>query len=211
MAELNITKKKLSILLSQLKEFEKSDTRLEQYPTDPEIAAESLWFAMMQGDVKGKIIADLGSGTGILGLGALMLGARKACLIDIDSEAIELGVTNQKLLEEKTGMQLKASFSAGDINVFSQETDTVIMNPPFGTKQKSKDAQFLLKSTTIAPVIYTFHKASTKKYIDKLIKENGYKTTHYKEYDFPLKQTMLQHKKRIKRIRVGMWRIEKNS
>ena len=204
-----MSKKEISILLSKLKVFDDPSMRLEQYPTDPEIAGEALWFAFMQGDIKGKVIADLGSGTGILGLGALVLGAKKAFLVDIDTKAMELAMKNKGFLEQETGKEFEAVFSAGDINVFDEKADVVIMNPPFGTKNEKADTMFLLKALGVADVVYSFHKASTKDYIDKLINENSRSITHYQEYDFPLKQSMPQHKKRIERIKVGFWRLEK--
>ncbi|HHE36649.1 MAG TPA: DNA methylase [Candidatus Woesearchaeota archaeon] len=204
-----MTKKELSILLSQLEVFTKPSLRLEQHPTDPEIAGEVLWFAYMQGDIKDKIIADLGSGTGILGLGALLLGARKAFLVDIDTEAMNLAMKNKKFLEGITGKRLGVVFIVRDINLFDERADVVIMNPPFGTKKEGADTSFLLKAMSISRVVYSFHKASTKEYIDEVVKDNGFSITHYKEYDFPLKMSMPQHKKKIEKIKVGLWRIKK--
>ncbi|MBU1198247.1 MAG: METTL5 family protein [Nanoarchaeota archaeon] len=205
-----MSKKELCILLSKLSVFADPSMRLEQYPTDSEIAGDCLWFADLQGDIEGKTIADLGSGTGILGLGALVLGAKKAFLVDIDTKSMELAMKNLAFVEEQTEKHFNAVFSAGDVIVFDEKADVVIMNPPFGTKNENIDTQFLLKAMTIAPVIYSFHKASTKDYIDKLVADYGFKTTHYKEYDFPLKQTMEHHKKKIEKIKVGLWRISKN-
>ena len=141
-----MTKKQLSILLSKLKVFEKPSMMLEQHPTDSEVAGEALWFAYMQGDIEGKTIADLGSGTGILGLGTLLLGAKKAYLVDIDQEALCLAMQNKTFLEEEAGQKLNATFSAGDISMFDEKADVVIMNPPFGTKNTNADTLFLLKA-----------------------------------------------------------------
>lgn len=204
-------KKEISILLSKLKVFDKPELRLEQYPTDPEIAGEVLWFAGMQGDVKDKVIADLGSGTGILGLGALVLGAKKAFLVDVDTKAVELAMKNKAFLEQETGKSLNAVFVAGDVNVFDEKADVVIMNPPFGTRNKKIDSAFLFKAMNIADIVYSFHKASTKEYIDKLVADNGFIVTHYQEYDFPLKMSMPQHKKNIEKIKVGVWRVRQVS
>jgi len=204
-----MTKKQLSILLSKLKVFEKPSMMLEQHPTDSEVAGDALWFAYMQGDIQGKAIADLGSGTGILGLGALLLGAEKAYLIDIDPEALCLAMQNKDFLEQETGQKLNAIFSAGDIAVFDEKADVVIMNPPFGTKSTNADTLFLLKAMDLAPVIYSFHKASTKGYIDRLVSESKFQTTHYQEFDFPLKKAMEHHRKAIERIRVGFWRLKR--
>jgi putative methylase len=204
-----MTKKELSILLSRLKLFDKPEMKLEQHPTDSEIAGEVLWNAFMQGDVEGKIIADLGCGTGILGLGALLLRAKKAFLVDIDSAAVELAMQNKAFLENETGEKLNAVFCAGDIGVFDEKADIVIMNPPFGTKNENIDTAFLLKAMDLVRVIYSFHKASTKSYIDQLVSESKFETTHYIEYDFPLKMSMAHHTKKIEKIRVGLWRIQK--
>lgn len=204
-----MSKKEVCILLSKLKVFEGPDVRLEQYPTDSEIAGEALWFAFMQGDIEKRVVADLGSGTGILGLGALLLGAKKAFLVDIDTNAMGLAMANQEFLEKETGKKLCACFSAGDINVFDEKADVVIMNPPFGTKNEKADTMFLMKAMNLANTIYSFHKASTKDYIDRLVADNGFTTTHYKEYDFPLKQSMEHHKRRVEKIKVGLWRIKK--
>ncbi|MBN2051994.1 methyltransferase [Candidatus Woesearchaeota archaeon] len=204
-----MTKKELSILLSRLRIFDKTEMMLEQHPTDSEIAGEVLWNAYMQGDVEGKVIADLGCGTGVLGLGASLLGAQKVFLVDIDAEAVELAIQNKTFLEQETGNRLNAIFSAGDIAVFDEKVDVVIMNPPFGTKNKNIDTLFLLKAMDLANVIYSFHKASTKDYINQLISESKFETTHYFEYDFPLKKSMPHHTKKIERIKVGLWRTRK--
>lgn len=202
-------KKELSILLSRLKTFDNPSMKLEQHPTDSEVAGEVLWAALMQGDVQGKVVADLGCGTGILGLGALLLGAKKAFLIDIDAEAIELAMQNKVFLEGESGQKINAAFSAGDIGVFDEKVDVVIMNPPFGTKNESIDTVFLLKAMDVAKVIYSFHKASTKQYINQLISESPFEATHYVEYDFPLKMSMPHHRKKVERIKVGLWRLKK--
>ena len=83
------------------------------------------------------------------------------------------------------------------------------MNPPFGTKNKNVDTIFLLKAMNLARIIYSFHKASTKDYIDRLISESNFETTHYQEYDFPLKMSMIHHTKKVERIKAGLWRIKK--
>lgn len=204
-----MTKKELSILLSRLKVFDKPEMKLEQHPTDSEIAGEVLWNAYMQGDIQGKVIADLGCGTGILGLGALLLGAKKAFLVDIDARAVELAMQNKAFLEQETGQKINAVFSAGDISVFDEKADVVIMNPPFGTKNENIDTVFLLKAIDLARIIYSFHKVSTKDYVDRLVSETKFKISHYQEYDFPLKMSMAHHTKKVERIRVGLWRIQK--
>ncbi|MBN1793162.1 methyltransferase [Candidatus Woesearchaeota archaeon] len=204
-----MTKKALAIELSRLRVFEHPKTNLEQYPTDSEIAAEILWNAYMKGDIKGKVIADLGAGTGILGMGALLLGAKRVIFEDIDPDALKVARENKALIEQENSVRFDADFQAGDVIEFDEDVDIVIMNPPFGAQNTKADTMFLEKAMQAADVIYTFHKASTKEYINSYAASNGYETTDYWEFDWPLKNTMAHHTKRIERIKVGGWRLEK--
>jgi len=71
------SKSGLAVILSSLLSFKSPKIKLEQYETPSEIAADVLWNAHMNGDLVDKTVADLGSGTGVLGLGAVLLGAKK--------------------------------------------------------------------------------------------------------------------------------------
>jgi predicted RNA methylase len=47
--------------------------------------------------------------------------------------------------------------------------DTVIMNPPFGTKQKGADMEFLRAACRLARTsVYSLHKSSTRAHIQKV-------------------------------------------
>ena len=118
-----ITKSRLAIKLSKLKSFESPKIRAEQYMTDSETAAEMLWFAYMRGDISGKTIADFGCGTGILGIGAILLGAEKVFFIDNDEDAI-------KICKENLGNEKKGEILSSDVASFDKKSDVVIENPP---------------------------------------------------------------------------------
>src|SRR3989344_9496721 len=94
------SKSRLAIELSKLKVFEQPDLATEQYPMDSEHGAEVLWDAYFKGDIENKTVADLGCGTGILGIGALLLGARLTYFVDSDEEAIKIAKENLKKFEE---------------------------------------------------------------------------------------------------------------
>jgi hypothetical protein len=52
--------------------------------------------------------------------------------------------------------------------------DTVIMNPPFGTKIKGADMQFLRAAASLSPgQIYSLHKSSTRSHIQKVALRSG--------------------------------------
>ena len=199
------SKARLAIELSKLHVFDAPDVSAEQYPTDSEVAAEALWNAYYLGDIEGKTIADLGCGTGILGIGAMLLDAAKVFFVDNDANALSIAKKNHALYEDMK----EAVFLEQDVQEFTQKVDIVLENPPFGTKQKHADKEFLLRAFTLAPVIYTFHKATSKDFLKKIAEDNNFKVTHYWEFDFPLKATQLFHKKRIHRIKVGCWRLER--
>jgi putative methylase len=199
-----MSKKELAISLSKLDVFSSPKIMEEQYPTDSNIAADILWFADLVGDIENKTIADLGAGTGILGIGCIIMGAKKVFFIEKDSKAIQtlqanldkFDLSNYKIIED-------------DINFFEEKVDLVVQNPPFGTKKKHVDIEFLEHAMSISNKIYSFHKAETKDYIDQFIHKKAFRITNYFEFDFPLKNSMDQHKKKVEFIKVGCWRIEK--
>ena len=208
------TKKQLAIMLSKLKVFEKPDTRLEQYPTDSEIAAEIIWWATYKGDITGKVIVDLGSGTGILGLSALAMGAKKVFFVDIDEKALEIAKENLVYVEKELGQKLgqKAEFVNKNVLEFEEKADVVMQNPPFGIQGKRHaDKEFLDQAFKIAPLVYSLHKAESQGFIKSFSDDKGYETTHYWEFKFPIKMTMKHHKKKIQRVPVGCWRIQRQT
>jgi len=202
------TKKELGVYLSHLKVFENPKWKLEQYPTDSEIAADIIWHANIVGDFKDKIIADLGCGTGILGIGALIAGAKKVYFIDIDSSAINIAKENLKKVEEEYVVG-EYEFINSNIEDLELSADIVLQNPPFGVKDDHADRRFLLKAFKTGKVIYSFHKLESKGFINALSEDEGFEVTNLFEFDFPLKQTMDYNKKKIQRIRVGCWRLQK--
>lgn len=201
------SKSRLAVVLSKLKGFEKPKVKQEQYMTDSEIAADILWNAFMDGYINGKIIADLGSGTGILGIGALLLGAKKVFFVEHDEEVMAIAKENYKSLVDK--MKGKAVFVLSDVKDFSTKVDVVIENPPFGTRGKHADRDFLVEAMRLAPVIYSIHKKTSKMFIEAFSADKGFYVSKYKDYEMPLKATMAFHKKRIQRIKVGMWKLKK--
>jgi len=205
------SKSNLAILLSKLRIFEAPKLKVEQYTTDSEIAAAVLWQAYYLRDIENKTIADLGSGTGILGLGALLLGAKKVFFVESDKSSIQTLELNLRFLEEKicTKLVKKAIFLNKDIKDFNKKVDTIVQNPPFGTKQKHADKIFLKKAFSLANVIYSFHKFETEGFVNSISKENGFEVTHLWKFDFPIKSTYSFHRKRIQRIKVGCWRMKK--
>jgi len=204
------SKSGLAVLLSRLKGFSDPDFKLEQYQTESEIAAEMAWNMFYRREIQGKVVADLGCGTGMLGLAMLVLEAKKVFFVDIDEKAIEIAKENLDFVEEKLGVKLKekAEFVVGDVTVFGDKVDLVVENPPFGIQGKRHaDKAFLEVAFVIAPIVYSFHKVESKSFIAKFSDDKGFKIDGYWEFDWPLKQTMKFHRKKIQYIQVGCWKM----
>jgi len=204
-----MNKKQLSILLSKISSFEKQDVKLEQYPTDPNIAAEVLWDAYLKGDIEDKLIADLGCGHGILGLGALVLGAKKVIFVDIDKNALDVAKKNKIALEKELNKKFETMFLHENVRSFKKKVNVILQNPPFGVKKSHMDKLFLLKAMEMAPVIYTFHKLSTEKFIKKITADYNYKIKQKYVFNFPLKKSFWFHLKSVHYIDVCCWNLVK--
>jgi putative methylase len=198
-----MSKRKLQIELQKLDQFKQLDISKEQYTTPGNIAAEVLWQAYMLGDIEDKKVLDLGCGTGVLGIGALILGAKETVFIDIDDKALE--VTQNNI--EKLNLE-NSSYIHDDINNIHVKGDTIIMNPPFGTKQKHADKTFLEKAIQIGKVIYSFHKTNTLDFVKAFCRDNKREITHKWDFKYPLKQSYDFHEKKIKDIEVSVVRIQ---
>ena len=204
------SKSQLAVALSRLKGFEEPNVRQEQYATDSEVAGHMLWNAYMLGDIEGKVVADLGCGTGILGIGAILLGAKKVLFIDMDKKALESAKSNLLQVESESSIGKLGEFICQGISEAKVKAETVIQNPPFGTKIKHNDAVFLEKALEIAPVVYSLHKSESKAFLEGFSAKNNAKITHIWDFKFPLKATMKFHRRQIRRIDVSCFRFEKN-
>ena len=204
------SKSSLAIALSELKGFEKPKVMLEQYPTDSEIAADVLWQAFLKGDLQ-KVSVDLGCGTGLLGIGALLLGAPAVVFVDVDEDALKTAKENLEFVEKKYGITLKkkARFICSDIKNIDEKFELVLQNPPFGVQKEHADRAFLERAFEIAPIVYSFHKIESKEFLEQFAKDKGFKITDAWVFDFPLKASMEFHRRKIERIKVGCWRLEK--
>ena len=202
------SKRDLEVVLSKLKGFEKPSLTLEQYPTPSNIAAEWAWNMALKGEVAGKVIVDAGCGPGIIGLGLLLLGARKIIFIDKDPGTIQICQQNYEKIKEEYEVGA-AEFIPHDFSLFDGEADLVVQNPPFGTKQEHADKRFLEKAFATAPIVYSMHKWSTQKFVEAICKDFGFEITDIWRYEFPVKAVFAFHEKPVQIVDVGLWRMEK--
>ncbi|MDP3918489.1 MAG: METTL5 family protein [Nanoarchaeota archaeon] len=205
-----MSKKELEIILSQLLDFANPKVNLEQYLTDAGIAADALWNAYQNQHIKGKVIADLGCGPGIFGLGALILGAKKVHFVDMDKDVLNITKENKKIVEKIVGRKIYCVFHNINVKDFQEKVGVVLQNPPFGVKKTHHDKIFLVKAMDLSNIVYSFHKLSTKDFVDKVVNDNGFKVKHFYTYEFPIKKQFWFHMSKVKNIDVGCWCIVKS-
>ncbi len=199
-----LTKKQLAIQLSKLAVFEKPKMKLEQYPTDSEVASIVLWDALMKGDIVGKKVADLGAGTGILGIGALLLGAAYVYFVEKDTDAVAILRANLLPLRVQNYTILQM-----DVSVFQDSVDSVFQNPPFGTKQAHADKPFMEKAFSLGKIVYSFHKTATDAFVRAIAGDHSFTIAEVYHFAFPLRQTQAYHRKKIECIEVTCYRLVK--
>ncbi len=193
-------KKQLEILLERIDGFNKPIPEMEQYVTPASVAADMLYLAYLHGDVSGRDVCDLGTGTGMLAIGAALLGARSIG-VDIDKDALKVARANA----QRIGADVE--FVCGEISsVALRRIDTVIMNPPFGAQKASiGDRAFLSKAKETANVIYTLHNRGSEGFIRGFVEPCTVEEIY--RIPFPMKRCFEFHSKDIRTIEVELYRI----
>lgn len=195
---------------------------------------------------------DLGSGTGMLSIGAAFL-CDVVIGVDCDPDAIEVARENASSVDledtvdfvqakvtlkssnkevagrrrnraeggGRSGRGRRGSQSSSQTKLLLAEgvedgiplknncVDTVLTNPPFGTKMNAGiDTQFLLTATRLARrAVYSFHKRSTRAFLTKIVGEWGYKVEIAAEMEFDIPQMYSFHQRKNKDIEVDLLRI----
>uniref|UniRef100_A0A1J3IEL4 Methyltransferase-like protein 5 n=1 Tax=Noccaea caerulescens TaxID=107243 RepID=A0A1J3IEL4_NOCCA len=201
--------KQLEGLLGDLEQFSNPKVELEQYPTGPHIASRMLFTAENSyGDITDKVVADFGCGCGTLSAAAALLDA--ACVIgfDIDPQSLETATLNAEELE------VEIDFVQCDITKLELKgkiVDTVVMNPPFGTRKKGADMEFLSAAMKVASqAVYSLHKTSTREHIKRaaLRDFNAKSAEVLCELRYDLPKLYKFHKRKEVDIAVDLWRFE---
>lgn len=191
-------KKQLEMMLERLEGFERPSFQKEQYATPASVAAEMLFLAAMRGDL-GKV-CDLGCGTGMLAIGAALMGA-SAIGVEIDGMALSTARRNASKLD------VDVDFVRADVSRLALKgIDTVVMNPPFGAqKASSGDRAFLKKAIETAKTVYSLHNLGSERFIKSFVKPCVVEEIH--RVAFPLKRCFEFHSQDVRVIEVELYRI----
>jgi putative methylase len=208
MSDMIRKKRHLEMVLEGIPPHPSPRVDLEQYSTPSKIAADLLWNAAAMGDIEGLKVADLGCGTGILAIGAALLGAKEVVGVDQDQKAID--VAHHEALKEDLKNIIR--LIVADVDQFQEKADTVLENPPFGAQKahhKEADRIFMTQALKIAPVVYSFHHRDTEEFVVNFFKSRGGYVTHKFYYSFPLPRQYSFHKEELREVEVVVVRVER--
>ncbi|MFW6024778.1 MAG: METTL5 family protein [Candidatus Woesearchaeota archaeon] len=207
-----ISKKRIEIFISQLTSFKKPKESLEQYPIDETFWAELINFFHLKYKSP-EIVWDFGAGTGKLSLPFFLTGSKQINFFEIDIDAIKILKKNLKVTSDLLDKDIDYKIVHKDLlkvdfSGFNVTPDLIVMNPPYGTRNKGIDSKFLKTALNFGCQIITMHKSSTKEYISNIIK-NKKRDFDVFDIDYKLKQTLKHHSSKIKEINVSLFIIEK--
>jgi predicted RNA methylase len=196
-----LSKHRLEALLSRLKTLEKPNLKLEQYPVSSEAASELLYIAGFEhNDLEGRVI-DLGTGTGRLAIGAALMGAKKVVGVDVDEQALALARENAGTAE------VQVEWVQSEIEKVNGKFDSVIMNPPYGTRIAHADTRFLEKALQLSPAVYSIHKSSTRDFLLKFVTKLGAQVDQIRSMKMMIPHLFEFHDKRQAIVEIDLYRI----
>lgn len=220
----------LESALEDVEPFDDPVAELEQYPTSAHLAARMVHVAAANGDIEDKQVFDFGCGCCVLGIGAALAGAGSVVGVDIDQSALEIASKNVADMEVSGAVDLvRADVStlwrplSRDVEASSNArlsdcrssggvagmVDTVVMNPPFGTKRKGIDICFLQIAVQHARgAVYSLHKSSTRNFVEKKARSWGTVPQVLAQMRFDIPAMYHFHQRASVDVEVDLWRLD---
>lgn len=207
------SKRALERRLADLEGFEEPRVDLEQYATPAGLAANVLHVAGLQGDLDGRTVVDLGAGTGILALGAALLGACRVVGVERDAGALGVARRNASRVEATGSGDPAVAWVRGDAArppLRPSGPVTVVSNPPFGAQRGSEhaDRAFLEAAARIADVSYTIHNADSHGFVEAFATDAGGTVTHAFAAVLDIERQFPFHEEETRAVDVEVFRIE---
>jgi putative methylase len=202
-----VVKRALEQRLAAVRGFDDPSAALEQYPTPAELAAHILHLADLQGDLAGRTVVDLGTGTGMLALGAATRNPERVVAVERDSGALEVAHENEVTVDPAVPVDWVLGDAA---RAPLSEVDTVVMNPPFGAQrgQRHADRAFLGTAASVAAVSYSIHNAGSKSFVESFASDEGGEVTHAFAAEFDVDKQFAFHTSERATLDVEVFRVE---
>ena len=194
------------MLLSRLEPHSSKSVELEQYATDGDLAARWLTDIAAFGDLsEGCTVADLGAGNGVLGLGALAMGAGRAILVEADEAACDVAKSNAESMGFADSVELIQG-TLGSDPVDLSPVDVIISNPPWGRQTPRADRPFLEAMIAAETPTHLLHSAEAT-HIQPMFEDVGWLAEGYGVADFALPAAYSHHSRQRGRTRAAFWRL----
>ena len=200
------SKSELEIELEKVEGFRDPKIKYEQYRLPAPVVAEVLWYiGLRHRDFEGRIVADLGCGTGMFVVGSAMMGADYVVGVDIDPKALEAA----RRCAARFGAGSLVDFIHGNVEHLGLMADVAIQNPPFGVRVREADRAFLKAGIRVAPTLYSIHKGGedVRRFVARFVGECGGKVDEILPLKIKLPPTYQFHKKRFHIFDVDLYRI----
>jgi len=198
--------RRLAMLLSSLEQIQFQSVELEQYSTNGDLAARWLTDISTFGDLHESCsVADLGAGNGVLGLGAIALGAGRTTLIEVDQTACDIASKNADKLGFTDLVEVTQA-SIGNDSIELDSVDVIISNPPWGRQSPKADRPFLDAILAARTPSHLMHSAESN-HIEPLFEEHGWSVERYGEADFALPAAYSHHSRQRGKTRAAFWRL----
>ncbi|PSP65153.1 RNA methyltransferase [Halobacteriales archaeon QH_8_67_27] len=203
------TKTRLAQQLGVVAGFDDPRVDLEQYRTPPDIAAHLIHTADLQGDVEDRIVVDMGTGTGMLALGAVLRGPRAVVGVDIDPDPLATARANERRVAAATDVEWVRA-DATQAPLTPDGPTTVVMNPPFGAQSGNEHADrgFLATAAALSDVSYSIHNAGSEAFVDSFAVDNGGTVTHAFAAELDLPHQFDFHESESQVVDVEVFRID---
>ncbi|MCH1539817.1 MAG: methyltransferase [Candidatus Poseidonia sp.] len=202
--------KHLAIQLSKLQPHPCLHVELEQYATEGDLAA--YWtLAIDQIDgISNRVVADLGSGNGVLGIGCLLMGASHVIFVESDASAVGVIQTNLSSHPEFHGRWTVHQAHVGRDPIPLEDASLIVMNPPWGAQVPKADRPFFdLALESQVDVIHVLHHERAG-HLSGLIRDAGWESEHLLRTEFRLPAQYAHHAKRKAFTDVLCWRIHRS-
>jgi putative methylase len=207
-----VRKKDLAARLAQVPRHPAPRPEWEQYRTPDAVAADLLWLAAEDGAIRDRNILDLGCGTGVLAIGAALLGARLAAGVDVDPAAVATAQEAAAAL----GVRERTWFVVSDLAAWHADAgafDTVVMNPPFGAQAANRHADRLFLDRATQAVIdrkgsvWFLAQVRTERFLHAYSAELGGRLERVAQWDYPLEAQFGFHTQTARVVHVGGYRL----
>ncbi len=184
-------------------DFQSPDAALEQYRTPAAVAADLLWEAHQDDAIRGRDVVDLGCGTGMFCVGAMVLRARSVTGVDIDAGALAM-ISDDRIRTIHA-----------DINDVAQgqpplRADTVLMNPPFGAQNSGADRPFYAAAARILDgegSAWFLALRKTEAFLGHEAKRWGARLDRVLEWDYPIEARFAFHRHEVRTFDVAGYRM----